>query len=135
MTTAANNCPHCGFPLPVPIPGESQYCPRCGPPAIRPHWKAWIFFLILLLLPPGLIFVLGVSSIITPPYRAGGGALLSLFCPLIAIPVCSLFCGWFLASLGTRRPLLRVLLTLGLAIPIAGFQISLVWMGCVRLIH
>ncbi len=88
-----------------------------------------------MLTPPGLIFVIGALGSLKPSHGDGSGAMLSLFCSLIAIPVCALFCGWFLASLGTRRPLLRVLITLLLAIPIAGFQISLVWVGCVRLIH
>lgn len=135
MDDSPDPCPHCGFPLPTPLSGESEFCPRCGPPASQPSRKSWIIFLLLLLTPLGLNLVTIAFAKVKPPYGNGSGSIMFLLLSLTAIPVSSLYCGWFLAVIASRRPLVRVLSTIGLALVIGGFQLSLVWAGCALLMR
>ncbi len=135
MNISSTTCPHCGSKLPAPGTDESVICPRCGPAKIGPSRKAWTIFLVLLLTPPGLSLVTDGFARVNPPYGNGTGSMIFLFLSLAAIPVCSLYCGWFLAVIGTRRPLLRFFMAIGLALVIAGFQLSLVWAGCALLMR
>ena len=86
-------------------------------------------------MPLGLNLVTVAFAKVKPPYGNGNGATTFLFLSLAAIPICSLSCGCFLAVIGTRRPLLRFFVAMGLALVIASFQLTLVWAGCAFLMR